>query len=155
MANKNNILGWWNRFQKVPAGNFLFSRMLGWIVPYSGSISCCVKELSKGHAVVELSDRRKVRNHLRSVHAIALLNLGELATGLSALTTIDESMRGIVVSIRADYLKKARGLLIARANFQLPDILNDQKEYEVSANIMDEDGDIVALVTASWLLGYR
>jgi hypothetical protein len=64
-------------------------------------------------------------------------------------------MRGIVVSIRADYLKKARGLLIARANFQLPDILNDQKEYEVSANIMDEDGDIVALVTASWLLGYR
>jgi acyl-coenzyme A thioesterase PaaI-like protein len=155
LANKNSILVWWNRFQKLPAGSFLFSRILGWMVPYSGSISCRVRELSAGHAVVELPDRRKVRNHLRSVHAIALLNLGELATGLSALTTIDENMRGIVVSIRADYLKKARGLLTARANFKLPDTLEDKKECEVSANIMDEEGDIVAVVTANWLLGYR
>jgi acyl-coenzyme A thioesterase PaaI-like protein len=155
LANKNNILSWWNRFQKLPAGNFLFSRLLGWMVPYSGSISCRVTELSEGHAVVELSDRRKVRNHLRSIHAIALLNLGELATGLSTLTTINENMRGIVVSIRADYLKKARGRLTARANFQLPNAIDAQREYEVSANIIDEEGDIVAVVTASWLLGYR
>ena len=90
----------------LPAGRKIFSLGLGWVAPYSGSIGALVEEIKPGYARVSLKDRRRVRNHLHSVHAIALLNLGEIATGLALLSTISTNMRGIVLSINAIILRK-------------------------------------------------
>ena len=115
-----NILTWWSRLAPLPGGRKIFSLGLGWMAPYSSSIGALVEEIKPGYARVSLQDRRRVRNHLHSVHAIALINLGEIATGLAVLSTISANMRGIVLSIKADYLKKARCKLTAKAEFQLP-----------------------------------
>ena len=146
---------WWQRLSRLPAGAWLFSLALGRIAPYSGTIRARVEQLRPGYARVRLRDRRGVRNHLRSIHAIALVNLGEIATGLAVLSTISADMRGIVTHIEADYLKKARGELIAEAEFQLPDTLDDEKPVEVEAALRDATGDTVTLVRASWLIGYK
>ncbi|MCP4980726.1 MAG: DUF4442 domain-containing protein [Gammaproteobacteria bacterium] len=150
-----NILKWWSRLAPLPAGEWLFSFALGWIAPYSGSIGARVEELRPGFARVSLRDRRKVRNHLHSIHAIALVNLGEITTGLAVLSTINDSMRGILVDIRAEYRKKARGKLTAIAEFQLPEALQDNTEFRVEARLCDRSGETVTLVTARWLLGYK
>jgi acyl-coenzyme A thioesterase PaaI-like protein len=89
------------------------------------------------------------------MHAIALINLGELATGLAVLSTISGNMRGILLNIQADYLKKARGKLVAIAEFELPQPLLDNTPCEVEACLRDQSGEIVARVRATWLIGYK
>lgn len=141
--------------QSFPAGDRLFSFALGHIAPYSGSISARVEVLSPGHARVSMKDRRKVRNHLKSIHAIALINLGEIASGLAVLSTIPDTMRGILRGIEAEYVKKARGKLTATANFELPSEIDDNSPVKVTAVLTNEAGDVVTRVHATWLLGYK
>ena len=149
------LIRWWRRLQGVPGGAWLFNRWLGWFVPYSGSIGAEVMHFEPGHARVGLDDRRRVRNHLRSVHAVALLNLGELATGLALLSTLPGDWRGIVRHLEAEYVKKARGRLIAESRFELPPLTGDEAEYTAETQISDGDGETVAIVRATWLLGRR
>ena len=149
------IMFWWQRLVRLPFGPLLFSLALGRIAPYSGSIGARVLELRPGYARVCLRDRRKVRNHLRSIHAIALVNLGEIATGLAILSTISSEMRGIVTGIQAEYLKKARGTLVAEAEFHLPEISQEDTPCEVEAELRDSSGETVTRVRATWLIGYR
>jgi len=149
------VMKWWRHLSTWPGGAKLFSLGLGFMAPYSGTIGARVDEIRPGYARVTLRDRRRVRNHLHSIHAIALINLGEIATGLAVLSCISTNMRGIVLGIEAKYMKKARGKLTAVAQFQMPPDLDDNMPCEVEAILQDESGETVTVVKASWLIGYK
>lgn len=121
------------------------------MVPYSGTMGAVVRVLEPGRAKVGLRDRRKVRNHLGSVHAVALANLGELASGLAVLAGQPPEVRGILVRLEVVYHRKARGHLEARADVVLTAV-DARREEPVTAHIEDEGGEEVATVTAHWLL---
>jgi acyl-coenzyme A thioesterase PaaI-like protein len=121
------------------------------MVPYTRSIRCTVVQFEPGYAEVLLHDRWGVRNHLRSVHAIALANLGELATGLSLIGGLSPRLRAILTGLDVRYTKKARGPLLAEARCTVPEIVSEV-DHAVEATIRDSDGDTVAIVTAHWLL---
>ena len=142
---------WWNLLSRLPAGRWIFSKLLGLMVPYTRSIRCIVVQFEPGYAEVLLHDRWRVRNHLRSVHAIALANLGELATGLSLIGGLSPRLRAILTGLDVRYTKKARGPLLAEARCTVPEIVSEV-DHAVEATIRDSDGDTVAIVTAHWLL---
>jgi acyl-coenzyme A thioesterase PaaI-like protein len=150
-AQGTRLLELWRRLSPMPGGRWLFSRVLARTAPYSGSIDPYVVSLEPGRAVLTMRDRRGLRNHLRSVHAIALANLGELASGLAATAAMPAGVRGIVVNISVDYHRKARGLLTARGTADFPPVTAPTRA-KVAAVIEDASGERVATVTVEWAL---
>lgn len=148
----NAVKKTYDRLKGLPGGRALFSRFVGHAAPYSGSIRPQIEELEHGFARVSMQDRRAVRNHLKSVHAIAMMNLAELTTGLALIYGLPEDARGILTKLEVEYTKKARGKLTAESRCTPPDS-NARREYEVVAEVRDAENDVVAKAKARWLIG--
>ena len=141
----------WKRLRPLPGGRWLFSRLAGSRVPYTATIGARVEELEPGYARITLRDRRRVRQHLGSVHAVALVNLGEVTSGLAMLSALPRGVRSIVTGLDATYAKKARGVLTAEATVA-PPAVTGPVEFPVEAQIRDAEGDVVCVVKAMWRL---
>jgi uncharacterized protein (TIGR00369 family) len=151
-AKRNVIREAWDRLHRLPGGKRLFSRLVGIAAPYTGSIGAVVDELGVGAARVHLADRRAVRQHLGSVHAIALCNLAELCGNLAVAYSLPDGMRFIVAGLQIDYLKKARGTIVAETAASVPQG-RDKQEIAVVVHMRDPAGDDVARATLRTLIG--
>ncbi|MES2504187.1 MAG: hotdog fold domain-containing protein [Myxococcota bacterium] len=148
----NFIKQTYDRLQKIPLGKQMFSKFVGFAAPYSSSISPSVEELRPGYARISMKDKKRLRNHLKSIHAVSMMNLGELATGLAINYSLPDNARGILKNLSMDYLKKGRGTLTAECTCAVP-ATNEKAEYKVLAEIRDVKKEIVAKAEATWLVG--
>jgi len=142
----------WLRLRAVPGGRWLFRRLLARTVPYTGTIDPEILDMEPGRARVALIERRRLRNHFRSVHAIALANLGELASGLAMTLALPADVRGIPIRIEIDYLKKARGRIVAEGRAMPPAAVREPTDATATAELVDEAGDAVARLVVRWRL---
>ncbi len=148
----NLIRDSWDRLSAVPGGKTIFSRLVGITAPYTGSMGARVLELRRGFARTELSDRRKVRNHLDCVHAIALANLAELTGNVAVAYTLPDDARFIVAGMSIDDLKKARGTISATSTCPLIST-STEEDYEIEVSLKDRGGDEVAHAVLKTLVG--
>lgn len=149
---ESKVLRLWQQWGNTALGRRIYSRLLGRLVPYSGSIKPQVVHLEPGRAEIVMTDRHSLRNHLHSIHAIALANLGELASGLAMIAALPKDVKAIVVRLEIEYLKKARGTLTATGSASPARNITAESDALACCEIHDADGDIVAKVSAHWRL---
>ncbi len=148
----NLIRDAWQTLAGLPGGKRVFSRLVGTAAPYTGTIGAQVVELERGRSKVVLRDRRSIRNHLRSVHAVALANLAELTGNVAIAYSLPDDARFIVAGMAIDYTKKARGTLTGTCDCPVPDS-SERREYDVPVVIRDSTGEIVATANLRTLVG--
>ncbi len=149
MLDPTQLLSVYRSCSRVPGGRRLFSAFVGRVAPYTGSIPFVVEELDRGYCQVRMADRRRVRNHLRSIHAIALMNLGEVTTGLAMYAALPPGGRGIIVELGMTYTKKARGPIVAVCEAALP-VEPGTHDLQLEAPLRDASGAEVARARAVW-----
>lgn len=150
--NTQSIYRLWTWLSKVPSGRRLFSLLIRFVNPYSGKLGASILELEPGYCRATLDDRRRIRNHLDSIHAIALTNFGELVSGLAVISAMPDTLRGIPVAIHIEFLKKARGQLSAECRTQLPENIAPVL-HRVEAEIKNREDHTVAVITVDWKIG--
>lgn len=147
-----SILGLYDKLAGVPLGTRLFTRAVCLRAPYFGSIRPQIVDLRPGRCEVRAGNRRAVRNHLGTFHAIAMCNMAELAGGMLTEVSIPRGHRWIPKGMAVEYLAKARTDLRAVAELDpLPDVAAPT-DVPVEVRILDDAGTLVVRATITMLV---
>jgi acyl-coenzyme A thioesterase PaaI-like protein len=147
------LLRLWQRMARWPGGSWLFSRAICFKAPYFGTISPRFTVLDHGRCEALIKDRRRLHNHIGTVHAIALCNLAELTAGVMTDASLPKGMRWIPKGMSVQYLKKASGLLRGVATPDIPLVHSDSGyELPVSVGVFNASGEqVFAARIEMWL----
>jgi len=137
----SSFLDSYQKIARIPGGKYLFNKLIGLKAPFFARIHPNVLELKRALSIVEIKDRRSIRNHIGSVNAGALCTLAELSGGLALDAAIPHDLRWLPRRMTAAYLKKAKGTLIARCEFD-PQIIHEG-DIVIPLEITDPGNDIV------------
>jgi acyl-coenzyme A thioesterase PaaI-like protein len=141
MSDDHGVLALYRRCARWPGGRWLFSRLFSRKAPYFASIGATVASLQPDFCEVRLPKRRRVENHLGTVHVIAIANALEMAMGGLAEATIPKHLRWIPKGMQVDYTAKATSDIRATAETR-PD---DWKpgDVPVAVTAYRDDGTVV------------
>ena len=139
MLQKSLPLRVWEKIGHNALGRWLFATTVCWRVPYFSSISPSFIEYNENEVVVGMKKKKKVANHLGTIHVIAIANLCELAAGTLMEGGLISSMRWIPKGMNIQYIAKANSNLKATATMPLIEegVIND---VTVPVSVIDEDG---------------
>lgn len=139
-----SVLSLYRRITRWPAGHWLFSRLICLKAPYFTTIAPRFVMLQPGRCEVRIRDRRRVHNHIGTVHAIALCNLAELTAGMMAEATVPADMRWIPKGMNVEYLKKAVGTMHGTATPEAAaPLAGASQEWPVKVEVVDDVGETV------------
>jgi acyl-coenzyme A thioesterase PaaI-like protein len=103
----NYLLKLYGQCTRWPMGQAIFSRIYAGKVPYFRTIRPRVTDLRPNFCQVQFKKRRKVQNHIGTVHVIAICNALEMAMGGLAEASIPKHLRWIPRGMEVDYPAKA------------------------------------------------
>ncbi|WP_266183462.1 hotdog fold domain-containing protein [Dyella humicola] len=140
----SRVLSLYRRLASLPGGRWIFSRLICFKAPYFATIAPYFMALEPGRCEVRIRDRRRVHNHIGTVHAIALCNVAELSAGVMTDVTIPPSMRWIPKGMTVEYVAKAVGTMHALAKPESAAVESTNGyAWPVTVNVRNDAGEEV------------
>jgi acyl-coenzyme A thioesterase PaaI-like protein len=103
----NRVLTLYERVTAYPFGQRIFSRMVSRMAPYFGTINPHITQLRNCYCEVLIRKRKKVTNHIGTVHVIAIANGLEMAMGTMAEASVPAHLRWLPKGMTLEYSAKA------------------------------------------------
>ena len=138
-----SVLSLWNTMHTLPQGSRIFSIAFSRKAPYFATIRPRFTELRPNHAELVIPKRRRVHNHLGTVHAIALCNGLEAAMGALAEATIPADKRWIPKGMTVAYTAKATSDITCIAETDPEQWTSEEPDLPVRVRGVREDGEVV------------
>ncbi|WP_435768314.1 hotdog fold domain-containing protein [Nocardioides sp. SYSU DS0651] len=124
-------------------GKRLFSVAFSQKAPYFATIRPRVTELRPNYAEVVIPKRRRVHNHIGTVHAIALCNGLEMAMGALAEATVPGDKRWIPKGMEVAYTAKATSDITCSAETDQEQWDTAEGDLPVRVKGVRDDGTVV------------
>jgi len=156
MSTENKLSRIVGNINKLPAiaRSRALTLFFGKMVPFTGTTGIRIETLTPSECVISLRNRRRVQNHIGSVHAVASLLMAESATGFLVGQNVPDDRVPVIKTVRGDYVKRARGDMRVTATLteeQSRMIQETEKgETSVKVEIRDEDGKEPVLIEMIW-----
>ncbi len=115
------------------AGRWLISKAVCAKAPYFFSVNPRFTRLEPGHAEAVVKNRWFRRNHIGTVHAIALCNAAEFVGGVCMEMSLRGDMRWIPVGMEVEYLTTAKTAI--RAVCTMPDYERWSEPADITAPV--------------------
>lgn len=130
------------------------STFFGKMVKFTGTAGISIEELNEQRAVISLKNKKRVQNHIGSVHAVASILIAESATGYVVGMNIPDTSVPVIKTIKADYTKRAKGDMKAVATLsqkQISAMKTEEKgETSVKVTVTDAEGKEPILMEMIW-----
>jgi len=139
----SQVLTMWNKAAARPLGTRVFSVLFARKAPYFASIRPLFTVIEPNRAELVIRDRRRVHNHLGTVHAIALCNGLEAAMGALAEATIPADKRWIPKGMEVSYTAKATSDITCIAETDPEQWAGDDPDLPVRVRGVRDDGTVV------------
>ena len=139
----SQVLTLWNKTSTLPQGKRIFSILFGQKAPYFASIRPIFVTIEPNRAELRIPKRRRVHNHLKTVHAIALCNGLEAAMGALAEVTIPADKRWIPKGMEVAYTAKATSDITCIAETDPEQWTSDEPDLPVRVRGIRDDGTVV------------
>jgi acyl-coenzyme A thioesterase PaaI-like protein len=159
MSDQNRLARVVHKFDGYPAGlrRFLITWAFGGTVHFVRTAGLKFQELTEERAVLMLSNKRRVQNHIGTVHAAAVALIGETATGAVFGMSVPDEKFPILKSMRLNYTKRSQGALRAEATLSAEMRerfwVDEKGEIAVPVKITDETGE--PTVDAEYVWAWR
>ncbi len=138
-----NLLSLHRQVTRLPQGHRLFSRMFTLKAPYFGTVRPRFVELRPNYAELTIRKRRKVHNHIKTVHVIAICNGLEAAMGALAEATVPQTKRWIPKGMEVSYTARATTDITCIAETDPEQWTGDDPDVPVRVRGVRKDGTVV------------
>ncbi|MDB4975024.1 MAG: hypothetical protein JWN48_3365 [Myxococcaceae bacterium] len=132
----------------------LFTLGAGLAVPFVRTAALAIEGLSPGEVTLSIPNRRKVQNHMKSVHACAMYMLAETTTGVLVNLNIPDGTRYSTTHGEVRYNKLSKGALraTARLSDEQRSAMREQPKGKlvIPVTVTDELGNEPAVFQIEW-----
>jgi acyl-coenzyme A thioesterase PaaI-like protein len=145
-----------NKVNKAPRGmrSFLLTKIFCTTVKFANTASIKLVSVTHTQAVLTLENKKKVRNHIGGIHAIAAALLAESATGIVFGMNVLDSSVPLLKSMTIHYQRRMKGNLTAIAKISESDVQlienSDKGTMMVKVEITDESEQQPIVCEMEW-----